>query len=264
MYIRANGTRYFTASFGSGTPIFLAHPTWLGNWELWLPTLEPLSHDWRVAAYDIRGTGETALGVEEVTLERLVDDLVLVMDRLEIERCVLGSESAGSILSLQAALTHPERFDGLVVISGLPAFPRARSEPFLNSLQADFDGTVDAFVARCLPEPDVPEIHRWLNRIFHRSQVQDAVTLARAMWDVDLRTTLPRLEMPVLLIHGSQDSVSTLANSETMAALIPNNRLVVLDGIGHAPTLTAPAAVAEAVNDFFGVGDSVRGGSLAR
>ena len=42
-----------------------------------------------------------------------------------------------------------------------------------------------------------------------------------------------------------------MANAETLAAKIPNSKLVVIENAGHVPTLTRPAVVAQAIAEFF-------------
>ena len=181
---------------------------------------------------DIRGTGETLAGSEELTLPLLVDDLIGVMDHLGIGQCVLGSDSGGSILSFQAALTSSRPFAGLVVAGGAASIPRAGMEAFVQLLAADFDRTVEDFIVDCFPEPDSDHIKRWTNRIFHRSALDEMQRIAQAFWDEDLTALLPGLKVPTLVIHGSEDRVSSLSNAETMARLIPTSKLVVLPGSG--------------------------------
>ncbi len=73
---------------------------------------------WRTVVYDHRGTGETRVPVEKVTVEALVDDIFRVMDAMYIHSCVLARFSRGTVAVMRAVLKHPERFEGLILMNG--------------------------------------------------------------------------------------------------------------------------------------------------
>ncbi|MFI4928393.1 MAG: alpha/beta fold hydrolase, partial [Burkholderiales bacterium] len=56
--------------------------------------------------------------------------------------------------------------------------------------------------------------------------------------------------IPTLVIHGTLDVITPLANAEKLASTIPAATLVKLEGAGHVPTITRAAAVAEAIERF--------------
>ena len=118
MYLDIDGNKVFALSFGTGPRTFLAHSGWIGSFEDWIATLAPLSATWRTVVYDHRGAGETSVPVQRITPEALVDDVFAVMDRLQIETCVLAGFSRGTVTALRAVLKHPERFEGLVLVNG--------------------------------------------------------------------------------------------------------------------------------------------------
>ena len=118
MFLDINGNSVFALDFGSGPRTFLAHSGWIGNFEDWIATLAPMSKTWRTVIYDHRGAGETRVPVDRITPQSLVDDLFAVMGELEIDRCVLGGFSRGTVTTLRAVLQRPERFEGLVLMNG--------------------------------------------------------------------------------------------------------------------------------------------------
>lgn len=104
MFVDISGNRLLALSFGSGPRTFFAHSGWLGTWEDWIPTLSHLSASWRTVAFDHRGTGESTVPVDLITRDALVDDLFRVMDEFNVEKCVLGGFSAGTVIALLAYL----------------------------------------------------------------------------------------------------------------------------------------------------------------
>ncbi len=120
MFISIDDAKIFTTAFGSpDAPCILGIGGWIGNWELWTDPFSILSETWRTIAYDHRGSGATQAPIESITFERLVDDVFAVLDAYGVERCILAAESAGALTALGAALKHPERIAGLVIVDGL-------------------------------------------------------------------------------------------------------------------------------------------------
>ncbi|MBW0104412.1 alpha/beta fold hydrolase [Pseudonocardia sp. KRD291] len=69
---------------------------------------------------------------------------------------------------------------------------------------------------------------------------------------VDERPALARVAVPTLVLAAARDRICPVDRHEEMHALIPGSRLTVLDGIGHLIPVEAPAAAAEALEDWLG------------
>ncbi len=78
----------------------------------------------------------------------------------------------------------------------------------------------------------------WTFAAIHPQRVNQLVLVAPVLQDpVPL---LKRITAPTLLLWGRQDGMIPLANSADYAAAIPNNKLVILDDLGHLPHEEAP------------------------
>lgn len=254
MFLDMNGRQIFSLSFGAGSRTFLAHGGWVGNSELWLQPFEVLSRSWRTVTYDHRGTGITPSVPDDITREGLVDDLFAVMDRLEIDRCVLAGESSGVLIALLAYFRHPERFEGLVLVDGGPGEPATDDDTgaWLAPVYLDWPAYFHGFIEECIPEAGTDHIRRWGRRIGARSDAALAARLATVLDGVDLRDRLSDVHVPTLVINGTDDRIAGVAGSEALAAGIPDSKLVMIEGAGHVPTMTFPTLVAETINSFFG------------
>ncbi len=205
-------------------------------------------------AYDHRGAGATVAPAESITLEAMVDDLFAVLDTLGIETCVLAGESSGAAVVLLAALQHPHRFEGLVLVDGLTYRPAPLGpDPFVLGLETDFETTIGRFVDWCVldSEPNSAAIRRWGRQILARSPAASAIKLHECLYGLDLRPDVARIILPTLIIHGEEDALVPLADAQWLAAHLPNSQLHVVSGAGHVPTVTRPLEVAEAINRFF-------------
>ena len=65
-----------------------------------------------------------------------------------------------------------------------------------------------------------------------------------------VREVAPRLALPTLLIAGERDEIATLPTQRTLATLLPDAELVVLDNVGHLIHYETPAPAAAAIIDF--------------
>lgn len=252
MFIQHNEAQLFTVSFGAGSRTLLAHGGWVGSWELWAQPFTHLSQSWRTVAYDHRGTGATVASAETITFATLVDDLFAVMDALEMEQCVLAGESAGAAVVLQAALEHPERFSGLVLVDGLYHWPQpVGPDLFLQGLKNHYRATLQQFVNTCTPEPDCETIRRWGMQIVTRAEQAAAIQLYECVHGLDLRPRLHTITLPTLIIHGEMDALVPVSAAQWLAGQLPNSQLHILPGAGHVPTMTRPHQIATLINQFF-------------
>ena len=254
MFIPHNNAQLYTVEFGYGPRAILAHGGWTGSWELWAEPFMQLSKTWRTVAYDHRGTGATIASVESISIENMVADLFAVLDKLNIEKCVLAAESAGGMVAVNAALQQPNRFEGLVLVDTLLHNENNDSDiNFINGLKANFQATIGGFVDACVleSEPNSAEIRSWGRKILSRASSESAVKLLECTHGIDLRSKLSQIRHRTLILHGDADVLVPLSDSEYMATQIPNSHLHVFKGAGHVPTVTRPLEVAQAINQYF-------------
>jgi pimeloyl-ACP methyl ester carboxylesterase len=249
MFVEVNGRLFNTASFGMGLRTFLTFGTWVFGWEAWQCQIELLSRSWRTVAFDHRGCGETVAEPHEITLEALVGDIFGVMEALDIQRCVLAVESSSTIIALHAVLQHPERFDSLILVAGVPALPASAADTAPHTV-AELDATLQSFIAACVPAPYHVHLRRWLQNISRRCPAEQAAQLSQCVAGQDLTSQLADVAVPTLLIHGAADAIVPVSIAHLMAAHIPQNRLLVLADGDHVPILTQPVEVAAAIDAF--------------
>ena len=101
-----------------------------------------------------------------------------------------------------------------------------------------------------MPEPDCEHIKAWGRQIIARALPEAAIALRLLGSELDIRSQLPKITQPTLIIHGEQDKIVPLERAKELAAAIPNAELLVLEGAGHVPTLTRPGQVADAIASF--------------
>jgi pimeloyl-ACP methyl ester carboxylesterase len=257
VFLDIDGNKVFALSFGKGPGTILAHSGWIGSFEDWIATLAPLSESWRTVVYDHRGAGETRVSVERISAEALIDDVFRVMDALHIDHCVLGGFSLGTVTVLRAALRQPGRFNGLMLMNGnagvqIPNSPHVRRPPPSQWPGETFRDHMEWFAKQCTPEPDSEPIRRWAVNILLRStpEVADRIATMQPSEEIDWEKRLPELSLPTLLVHGEKDPRYSLESMQYLQSLLPNSKLVVMEGSGHLPMMARPMDVAKIVDDF--------------
>lgn len=253
MFITIGNAKIYATSFGSTSlPVIVGIGGWIGSWELWTEPFAILSQNWHTIAYDHRGAGSTLAPVESITFDRLVDDVFAVLDSYGIEHCVLAAESAGALTAFGAALKHPHRITGLVIVDGM-YFRETPPEKdtFLVGLRKAYPATLDHFVQACLPEPDSDHIKHWGRQIIDRASQDAAIALHLVASGVDLRTDLPGISQPTLILHGEADVLVPVEEAHWLAKTLPNAKLRILKGAGHVPTMTYPVEIAQEIMNFF-------------
>jgi pimeloyl-ACP methyl ester carboxylesterase len=254
MFITHDDSKIFATAFGSKeSPAILALGGWIGSWEDWIEPLSILSEDWRVISYDHRGCGVTISSVEDITFDRLVDDVFLVLDAYGVEQCVLAAMSMGALIALGAALRQPDRITALVLVDSLDMReqPSNTNDKFLMGLTHDYSRALDGFINACVPEENCDHIKRWGRHILDRATQESALELYKLSKRVPIRDELHNLLQPTLLIHGDADLIAPVESAQWLAKQIPNAELQIIRGAGHVPILTRPEEVVRHIQHFF-------------
>ncbi|MFC5405590.1 alpha/beta fold hydrolase [Cohnella soli] len=116
--IHVNGVELHYHLQGTGAPIVFLHPPCLGS-RVFTYLRNDLSRDHRTLLFDHRGHGRSGTSQARITIALLAEDTRRLLDALDIGQAYLCAYSLGSLVALQALLTHPDRFIGGVLLGGL-------------------------------------------------------------------------------------------------------------------------------------------------
>jgi len=172
--------------------------------------------------------------------------------------------SLGGLLAMQAALANPTRLRGLILIAATPCFSRREHWPhgvapaLVEQMAADLVSQPEQVLNRFL----ALEVHgsehaaadlRLLKKdaFCHGLPAPEALRAGlAALRETDLTSRLGQLDLPVMLIGGRRDRLVPFAALEACAKALPNAHLVRIPGAAHAPFLTDPEAVANAIREW--------------
>ena len=239
-------------AFGEGDDWLVGAPPIFSNVEVIWEDPEAARFLRRVASfcrflhYDKRGQGMSDRVTEVPTLEQRSADLGAVMDAEGIERAVVGGISEGGSTAALFAATHPERTTGLVVFGAYARVLEAPDYPGVsaNAYQALMDawssrwGTPETLTIRLVRPERVGDtaFREWVNR-FERQSSTPSGLRAQLDWigDLDVRSVLPVIAVPTLVMHRTDDALVPLHYGRWLADHIPAARFVEIDGSAHVP-----------------------------
>ncbi|MGH8894453.1 MAG: alpha/beta fold hydrolase, partial [Actinomycetes bacterium] len=228
--------------------------------EMWSAQREAFGTSCRVITPDQRGFGGSGLGVDEPSLDHVADDVAAMLDRLALDRVVLGGLSMGGYASMAFLRRHPDRVRALVLAdtkAGADPEP-AREKRERIATRLDAEGTPAALVEEVLPALFGPTTARERPQVAARvAALVETASPSAGAWAQramaarpDSLDTLRSVDVPALVVLGDEDELSTRADADAMVDALPDGRLAVLPGSGHLTALEVPEAFNEAVQDF--------------
>ncbi len=223
---------------GAGEAIVLVHGL-MGTMYHWEPTLEILGTDVRALAPTLPIFDP---GTCDLSTVALGEWLLRFLDALAIDRALIGGNSLGGHVAIQAALRCPERVAGLVLTgsSGLLERQVVRAIPHRPSAAWVREKMEEAFHDARFVTPEWVDAVRCT--IMDRSNVARVLRSARAARRENLDRRLAEIAVPTLIVWGREDRITPLQMAQRFQSLIPLSDLVVLRNCGHAPMMEQPWA----------------------
>ncbi len=209
----------------------------------------------RLIWFDKRGMGQSDR-VEAGTLEERMDPVRAVMDAVDSPRAVLLGASEGGPLSLLFAAAHPERTEGLI-LAGAEVKERVTEDwPWGEATPDEFDDALESlperwgdggwidYIAPSLASD--PYARDWAGRLLINAATPGAAqSFMRMAFDIDVRSIVPNVGVPTLILHRTDDRVCNVENARFLARHIPGSRFVELPGSDHAPWANGEDIMAE-------------------
>ncbi|BCB87180.1 alpha/beta fold hydrolase [Phytohabitans suffuscus] len=241
---------------GTGDALVLVHGHPFDR-SMWRPQFAQLSRaGWRVIAPDLRGYGESTVVPGKTTLDVFARDIAGLLDRLGVERFVLGGLSMGGQIVLECHRLFAHRLRGLVLAdTSAPAdSPAAREarRATAKRLVSEGMGPYAGEVLHKMVSRDAPsEVAAHVLAMMHGTDPEGAAAALRGRAErPDYVAMLRAVAVPALVVVGAEDEFTPLADARLMSDAILDATLVVVEGAAHMPNLERPADFDEALGDF--------------
>jgi pimeloyl-ACP methyl ester carboxylesterase len=227
-YADVNGLHMYYELHGEGSPLVLLHGGMLTidlNFAALIPTL---SAKHRVIGVEMQGHGRTADIDRVISPAVLASDVVALLDHLGIDEAHVLGHSMGSAVTLELAVSHPDRVRSIVPIS---------ASVRLDGMHEDLlDPAKHATSTRMPTEQDFIEFRDAYLRLSPHPDHFDEFLSALSRSNADLQgwsdEQLAGITAPTLLVFGDHDFV-TIEHAALMQHLIPGSHLAVLPNTTH-------------------------------
>lgn len=252
-------------------PVLLIHGTGasLHTWEGWVKALKARR---RVISFDLPGFGLTGPFAGQYTPDdyrgdtyaRFVLDL---MDRLKVQRAVIGGNSLGGEVAWRTAVMAPQRVAGLILVDAVgPSFtPEAIPIGFMIARVPLIGRISEVALPRAVVEQSLASVYGHPERV--TPQLVDRyfeLTLRegnRRALGLRLQQMVPgedagkiaTIRQPTLILWGGRDRLIPPVAARQFQQAITVSKLVTFPDLGHVPHEEDPARTVEPVKAFLGL-----------
>jgi pimeloyl-ACP methyl ester esterase len=254
-----DGSVIVYSDHGEGIPVLFLHG-WMMSGKVW-SFQEPLSALFRIITIDLRGHGDSR--EPEFSYDNCINDISELLAHLKIDRAVITGWSMGAQVALRFYSVMSWKVAGMILIGGTPCFCKQSDYPFgvslsevrnmARQLKRDYESTAGDFFKAMFSEGEISkaDLVRIASRTVGRLPDYSAAASAlKALIDSDLRSLLPEISVPVLLIHGTDDKICLPGASEYMSSIIQGASLELFANTGHAPFLSRPGRFNSLITGF--------------
>ncbi|MEW6637339.1 MAG: alpha/beta hydrolase [Actinomycetota bacterium] len=243
---------------GPGDPVVLLHAFPL-NGRMFEPQMEALSGERRIVAPDYPGFGRSPRTPAHPDMRYYAEGVRDLLNRLGVERAVLGGVSMGGYIAFACLRTFPERISGLILAN-------TRPDPDTEEMKE----TRKAMARRVAEEGVAVLIELQMQRLLAAATLQNDRTIVEKVKAMILESSpdgvvaalsamrerpdstplLEKIGVSTLVIGGQEDAISSPEVMAAMAQRIPDSRHVTLPNAGHLSNLENPDGFNAALKEF--------------
>lgn len=265
-YAENKGIHIAYQTVGRGPVDLVLVPGWVSNIEIFweepnaVRFLRRLSSFSRLILFDKRGTGLSDKVCYTPTLEERMEDVRTVMDAVQSKRAALVGYSEGGPMCCLFAATHPDRTHSLVMIGSFARRIKTSDYPFgitperyaafLNQIENHWGGAV-GLESRAPSLAADPLFRNWWARFLRLSaSPATAVALTKMNSEIDVRSILPAINVPTLILHAENDAVVDVEEGRYIAKNIKGAQFYKVPSKDHLPWIGAPDIILDKIEAF--------------
>ena len=245
-------------TFGDASKPAIVFSNSLGtNFSMWQPQIEAFCQDHFVICYDTRGHGGSSAPQGPYRIDQLGQDVVNLLDHLKVEKAAFCGISMGGLTGQWLAINQAERFSHVVVCN--TAAKIGQEHAWLDRAQLvreqGLAPIASTAAGRWFTEPFVqsnPDIVVKLSNDLGAGSIEGYASCCEALAKADVREQLKDIKVPVLVVAGQQDPVTTVADGEFMQQRIASSQIFEINA-SHISNIEQPEDFNQAVASFLHV-----------
>ncbi|KWT07247.1 MULTISPECIES: 3-oxoadipate enol-lactonase [Pseudomonas syringae group] len=253
----ADGELNYLLEGPAGAPVLVLSNSLGTDLHMWGNQVAAFTGHFQVLRYDTRGHGKSVVSEGTYSIEQNGRDVLALLDALGIGKAFFCGLSMGGLIGQWLAINASERLQRVVLCNtaakiGNPDIWNPRIDTVLRDGQAAMVALRDASVARwftpafALAEPD--RVDTVVGMLARTSPHGYAANCA-AVRDADFREQIASITLPVLVVCGTEDAVTTPADGRFMVERIQGAQMIELHA-AHLSSVEAGEAFSAAVLAF--------------
>ena len=241
----------FTDPWKQAPTMLLLHAA-MGSARRYFAWVPHLCRDYRVVRMDLRGHGNSAVPPSDqpLLLERLVTDVVELLDHLGLDQAHIVGNSAGGYLGQQVAMTRPERVRSLALFGSTPGLKNSQAPSWIPQIQVKgLRGFLAETIRDRLAADADPGLVNWFLDEAAKNDPAYIGKFVLLMASYDWSGEVERIRCPSLVVIPGGETVGSIANYDPFRKL-RDVEITVYDGLPHNICDAVPDRCAEDVRDF--------------
>ncbi|WP_332762360.1 3-oxoadipate enol-lactonase [Pseudomonas koreensis] len=212
----ADGELHYEIQGPAQAPVLVLSNSLGTDLHMWDAQMPAFTEHFRVLRFDTRGHGQSLVSEGPYSIEQLGHDVLGLLDALHIERAHFCGLSMGGLIGQWLGINAGHRLHKLIVCNtaakiGDPSVWNPRIETVLRDGAAAMVALRDASIARWFT-PDFstayPAAANKITDMLAATNPQGYAANCAAVRDADFREQLASINVPLLVIAGSEDAVT--------------------------------------------------------
>ncbi len=215
--------------------------------------------DERIFAHQIEELGtDTEVYIADISKYSSIQELASDVLENSPPKFFLVGHSMGGIVAMEMCSQEPDRIEKLVIMD---SNPKPELEETKIKREPQIRNVISGNLAQVMKEEMKPNYlaDSYKQKDILNTCMEMALTLgpevfvrqSRALQDRDdQQSTLEDLDIPVLIMCGSEDKLCSIEKHELMHNIINDSKLEVVMGAGHMPTLEQPQKTTEVIKSW--------------
>lgn len=224
---------------------------------MWQPQVEALRSQFRLLRYDTRGHGQSAVIPDTTSLAQLGQDVLHLLDHLDIEKAHFCGISMGGMTGLWLGIYAAHRINKLVIANSAARIGNQTAWQQRATLvrSEGMSSLADSAASRWFTDEFThqhPEVIASMIEQLRHSSPAGYAACCEVLATADLRSEIHRITVPMLVIAGQYDPVTTVADAESIRSAILQQQTVSVTTVAasHLSSIEAPHAFNQAISQF--------------